>query len=174
MTAPSLLRTLCATGVAIRLEGDRVYLVPGPAGVPHEMEARLRKVESDVVSLLRTGSWMLQAPLPIFAQCQVAIEIHVPDLPETIWFASDAAQVERLIREGVRRGGIWTAEELSQLWAAGPPPFDEVVGIARTKLAFNSVLTDVGRRAPTAPATTAAEPTQASLDLGIARPPEVD
>jgi hypothetical protein len=161
MSPPDLLRALYAAGVEVRLEGDRVHLV-GTGPMPPALSAAMARIEADVLALLRTGSVTLQAPLSTFATLRVAVEVHVPGLADTLWFASDAAQVDRLLQGGIRRGRIWTPDELARLWAWGPPSHEQVLAIAKGKLWSNGVLTDVEMQ-PAPPAARNAEPAQAAL-----------
>ena len=59
---------------------------------------------------------------------------------ETVWFVPDDRQAEALGREGVSRGRIWTASELSALMAL-PDPTPEIV--QRLALAKRAVVGDI-------------------------------
>ncbi|HKZ19222.1 MAG TPA: hypothetical protein VJQ57_03860 [Acidimicrobiia bacterium] len=176
MTRPaaSVLLELRQRVIEVTVAGGRIRL-RAPAGqkVSRTLQQAVAANKADIMGVVTTAPWLLDAPLSVFAQCKVAVEVHAPGLPETIWFASDADQVDRLVEQGVRRGRIWDSGELTKLWAAGPPSHDEILAIAKGKLWSNGVLTDVEMQ-PAPPATQGAEPVQGTLNLGVTRPPEVD
>src|SRR5262245_51980724 len=68
--------------------------------IPRSLQTEVAANKGALVEVLTTAPWLVEAPLSVFAQCQVAVEVFVPGLPETLWFASDAGQADRLVAEG--------------------------------------------------------------------------
>ena len=167
MTVRDLLLEIQSAGMEVQLDGDRIRLVTGKKRVSPRLELQVQKLEKELLGLLRTESWLVQAPLHVFAQCRVALEVFVPDLPETLWFVSDAEQVDRIVAREVRRGRIWTAEELRELMAAPGMTPEDAVAIVRAKMAFDATVTDV-RPDPRSdkPPIAEVQPEQKNLDLG--------
>jgi hypothetical protein len=173
MTPRDLLKELCERGLWLRVEGDRIGFAPKELVTPELLDA-LRELKREVLDLLRWETCFLEAPLSVFGQSELRVELHVAGLAETIWFASNQSQVELLLQEGVARGRIWQAEEIRILWA-WDGDHQQVLQVIKSKLAFNSILTQVGTRPAACHARPrASDPAEANLDLGIGRPSEVD
>ncbi|MGH9867084.1 MAG: hypothetical protein ACREAA_02825 [Candidatus Polarisedimenticolia bacterium] len=170
MTRPAagIILELRQRDIEVTVAGGRIHL-KAPAGqkIPRTLQQGVADNKAHLMEVLTTAPWLVEAPLSVFAQCHVALEVHVPGLPETIWFASDAAQVDRLLGEGIRRGRIWTPDELQKLWAWGPPSNEQALAVARAKLWSNGEVSDVGRAEEAPPTTTPdaePEPDQQHLD----------
>ncbi len=88
-----------------------------------------------------------------------AIRVRVPWLPETLWFVPGLDHVGRLMAQGVRRGCIWTAGELTDLTKIGTGMSEATRTIARVKLDFDAELEsiDVPRGQAESDSTTARE-----------------
>lgn len=92
-------------------------------------------------------------------------------MSETLWFVSGSEEVQQLLSEGIRRGRIWSADELRRICQEPGLTHEEVVGIARARQVFNAEILEVIPAEsevppidlPNEPA--AAEPVQQSLDL---------
>jgi len=83
-------------------------------------------------------------PLDQYAQDGAPLEVRVPWHGETLWFVPDDWQAEALVREGVSRGRIWTAEELLHVMplASG----GTVPTISITKLIMDGHIVEVSAR----------------------------
>jgi hypothetical protein len=98
----------------VRLDG-----LDGPGGVPLDMpvapreQAPLRQVAGALACLTM--------PLDVFAKEGQPLEIRVRWWPATLWLVPDLRHAEALRSEGVDRGRVWTAAELSML-LDGPSP----------------------------------------------------
>lgn len=86
---------------------------------------------------------LLGLPLSRFAQEGCPLEVRVPWLDVTLWFVPTAADAEALAQEGVSRGRIWTARELTDLLAIPGLAKEDAKTIACTKLEFNGTVVEV-------------------------------
>ncbi len=86
---------------------------------------------------------LLEMSLEEFSQQENGIEVRVPWLAKTIWFVPGIDGVERLLAEGIRRGRIWTAAELEDLYSIEDPSKDEIRSIAKLKATFGAEIVGV-------------------------------
>jgi hypothetical protein len=114
---------------------------PGPAGGPPAVELRPNDPAfADMVAGL------LGMPLDQYARMGAPLEVRVPWLDVTLWFVPAGADADRLGGEGVGRGRIWTAAELSQLMALSGLTPAVVETLARAKLAVDGDIVEVRGR----------------------------
>ena len=85
-------------------------------------------------------------PLDQYGRDGPPLEVRVPWHGETVWFVPDDQQAEVLVREGVSRGRIWTARELSALMALPDPTPEIVQRVAAAKREFGGDIVEVRRR----------------------------
>lgn len=78
-----------------------------------------------------------------FARGNQMYELQVPYMDETLWFVPDVHAAAQLVREGVSRGRIWTAEELLDLASIPSLPREDLRRIVRFKTVFGAVIVDV-------------------------------
>jgi hypothetical protein len=127
------IQELLASGrTAGRVEGEE-----GPAGgAPPELR-REDPGFGDAVTRL------LGMPLDEYARAGAPMEIRVPWCAETLWFVPVDTDADRLGKEGVGRGRIWTAAELDQVMAMPglTPAIVETLG--RAKLAVGGDIVEV-------------------------------
>ena len=121
-----------------RLAGGRDRGAGRPAG---GTVADLRPGDADFAE---TVARLVAMPLDRYAHEGAPLEIQVPWLGQTLWFVPDERQSEAMINEGVRRGRIWTAEELMRVVPV--PTRDVVQTIAIAKLTLDGDVTEVRRR----------------------------
>ena len=69
------------------------------------------------VTTVTTVTRLLQMSFEEFARAALFVELAVPWLEKHLWLVPDASCIDRLTNEGVDRGCIWTAEELTDLYA---------------------------------------------------------
>jgi hypothetical protein len=110
---------------------------------------------------------ILLHPLRRFAELGQLIELAVPWAKKTLFLVPGAAAAEHLIRQGVSRGRIWTADEVRELLLVGVSR-EDVIKIAGTKVQFAGTVTGVRRDEPAVrPAAPAVRPTeQLALPIG--------
>ena len=63
---------------------------------------------------------LVAMPLNQFARDGQLLEIRIPWLNVTLWFVPDERDVDSLIRAGVARGRVWTAQDLSAVVTGRP------------------------------------------------------
>src|ERR1700730_13548349 len=122
---------------------------PPGRGVPSSLAPALPQVihtnrngrGSDLVAVGR----LLTMPLDIFAREDQLLEVGVPWLPVTLWFVPSEADGERLVRQGIGRGRIWTARELDDLVSCAGLGPDQVKVVALAKIEFDGTVVDVLR-----------------------------
>lgn len=89
---------------------------------------------------------LLGMPLDQYVRTGAPLEIRVPWCRDSLWFVPAPADAERLGGEGVSRGRIWTAAELSQLMALPGLTPAVVETLARAKLAVGGDIVEVRPR----------------------------
>jgi hypothetical protein len=87
---------------------------------------------------------LLSMPLGEFARCGALLEVRVPWLNVTLWLVPAERDLGGLLCEGVGRGRIWTAAELSELLSLEARP--AVKALANAKLAMDGEIVAVRRR----------------------------
>ena len=85
-------------------------------------------------------------PLDQYVRDGAPLEVRVPWHGETVWFVPDDRQAKVLVREGMSRGRIWTAGELSALMALPDPTPEIVQRLALAKRAVDGDIVEVRRR----------------------------
>ena len=138
-----ILADLGHRGAQVRADGDRLRFRAPIGAVSAEVRKTLARHKSDLLAQLHREEWLLSLPLSQFARQDCFLKVSVPGLAEPLWFASGQAEVDTLLSEGIRRGRIWTATELSDLCTDPAPTQKEVVSIARVKLKFSATIVDV-------------------------------
>ena len=79
-----------------------------------------------------------------FERADCATKIRVPWLSETLWWVPRVEHVERLMRENVVRGRVYTAKELTNLTKlSGGGKAGDVRRLSYLKLAFGATILSV-------------------------------
>ena len=86
---------------------------------------------------------VLDLSLSEFERQGYAIEARVPWLEETLWFVPRPEQVATLMKEGISRGRIWTAAELTDLLSIPGLGSNEIESIGRLKAEFGAEILSV-------------------------------
>lgn len=86
---------------------------------------------------------ILGTPLDMFARAGTCLEVRVRWLDVTLWFVPTDRDVLRLSAEGISRGRIWTAAELTQLMAIGARTSHTAKTLAHAKLAMDGGIIEV-------------------------------
>ena len=89
---------------------------------------------------------LLAMPLNLFARHHQDLEVRVAWHPETLWFVPDERDTAVLGREGVGRGRVWTAGELTQLMLLSDRTLTAIATVALAKCAIDGDIVDVRRR----------------------------
>lgn len=144
-TAVALLRDLRRHQVHIEAHDDRLRIRAPMGTVSDRDREALRTLKPDLLERLGQEEHLLSLALDEFARQSYSIELAVPWLEETIWFVPSTEHIDGLIRDGVKRGQIWTANELTDLFAE--PGFDEqdIIAVGRLKLQFGAEIVLVER-----------------------------
>lgn len=114
------------------------------ASFPLASHTEVRSAAPGTVGLLRppAGGFneavttLLAMPLDHFAQQAAWLEIRVPWHQGTLWFVSSGLDAERLAREGISRGRIWTAQELTNLLSIPNLVPESIRTVALAKMEF--------------------------------------
>ena len=122
--------------------------LPAPSAIP-DGDATLRPKNPGFHA---TVAHLVAMDLAQFESQGQPLELRVPWHSETLWFVPTEADVERLQREGVSRGRIWTAGELANVALIQAP--GSVRLVALTKLGFSG---DVVAVIPQSPGGTASK-----------------
>jgi hypothetical protein len=118
----------------------------GRALLGNEMDKGDERDEGDKESRILLLTRLLAMPLDLFAREGQLLEVSVPWLAETLWLVPGGADAERLAWEGVNRGRIWTAGELTDLLSASGRSPDGVRAVALAKLELGGEVVEVRRR----------------------------
>ena len=143
----SLLSELRGRDVRFELRGDRVH-VDAPKGIVSDSEREfLKSLRDEVRSRLEFEACVLGMSFDQFRDSSLIIEVTVPWLEQHLWLVADSRIANRLVDQGVRRGHIWTATELTDLYRLDGASPKERIGIARLKAQFGAeiVRVDHGR-----------------------------
>lgn len=97
-------------------------------------------------ALKETVAALLDMSLDQFAQQAAWLEIRVPWHRGTFWFVPSGADAERLAREGVSRGRIWTAQELTSLLSIPNLVPESVRTVALAKVEFRGEVITVSEQ----------------------------
>ena len=141
--AAALLADLRGRHVLILARGDHLQ-VRAPRGVVSDSDREaLQGLKPALLKHLRLENHLLRLSLDEFAQQDHSIELAVRWLEETIWFVPKADFINQLVRNGVRRGCIWTARELNDLSSIPSLTEQDLVALSRLKLAFGGEVLSV-------------------------------
>ena len=86
---------------------------------------------------------LLQMSMEEFSASDYMVEIAVPWWDETLWWVARPEGVQQLEREGVERGRIWTATELTNLSGIEGLRQDDVRTIGTLKTRLDCIIRDV-------------------------------
>ncbi len=160
MSAAALVESLRARGVTLKPRGGDLTVQPKTAVTPAEVIA-LRQHKREVLRLLTTPEAdptsetshhvaealpFLAMPLDEFRARGALLEVRVPWLSVTLWMVPAEGDVELLLAEGVSRGRIWTAAELTNLMTICDRTPEGMKTITHAKLLANGDIVEVRRR----------------------------
>ena len=118
-----------------------------PAGeAPAQVEPPPPVLRADDPGFADAVAHLVGMPLDRYARDGAPLEVRVPWHGETLWLVPDDWQAEALVREGVSRGRIWTAGELSALMALPDRTPEIVQRLALAKRAVDGDIVEVRRR----------------------------
>ncbi len=141
--ARCLLREIRMKGAVVALNGERVRVNARRGVVTSEEQEALRATKPEVVSFLAEEERILGMSLSDFEKQDTAIEIRVDWLRETLWFVPAPTHADMLIKEGVRRGLIWTVKELTDLTNLPGVTRANIESIGRLKAGFRAEIVSV-------------------------------
>ena len=140
---PAVVKELSRRRVAIRRQGDRIHL-HGPRGaIDPELLDQVRARKPDLIAWLGHRDCLLEMSLREFEQQGLAIEMRVPWVDGTLWLVPKAPHVAALLRQGIRRGRIWTLRELADFVSAPGVTRQDIANIARLKVAFGAEIVSI-------------------------------
>jgi len=139
MSSPSageFLTALRRRGAIVERRGFQLH-VDAPKGVvTPESKKALETHKADLLARLEHEQRVLELSLDQFSHQDLAIEIRVDWLSETLWFVPCPRGLEALLARGVARGLIWTAGELKDLYRVPQLSSAEVRSLGRLKRDF--------------------------------------
>ncbi len=144
----TLLVELRRRDIRIDLFGDRLHVSAPRGAVSEQTRDALRGHKAELLTRLRLEAQLFGLALDDFAEQDYSIELAVPWLEETIWFVPRADFINNLVRNGVRRGCIWTARELKDLSSIPSLSEQDLVALSRLKLAFGGEVLSVAADGP--------------------------
>ena len=136
MRALTLLVNLRRCGLALASAGTRLRVAPRSV-LTSELRETLTTHKTDLLAALSVENHLLQMRLDEFEREGCPIELKVPGLEKTIWFAPGEAHIEALVQRNIPRGRIWTAKELHTLWDGGSGARENAIPLARVKVALD-------------------------------------
>lgn len=108
-----------------RLAGGRDRYTARPTG------GTLPDLRPEDADFAETVARLVAMPLDRYAHEGVPLEIQVPWLGQTLWFVPDERQADTIMGEGVRRGRIWTADELMHVLLVATREDIQTISIAK-------------------------------------------
>ncbi len=129
--------TLEAVARRIIVSRARQPVMPAPP------RAGVSESDGDPVTADLDLTRILAMPLDQFAREGQLLEVRVPWLDVMLWFVPAEREAEALAREGVSRGQVWTARELSALMALPDRKLEIVQGLALAKRAVDGDIVEV-------------------------------
>jgi hypothetical protein len=89
---------------------------------------------------------LVAMPLDRFARDGQLLEVRVPWLDVTVWFVPEERDAAGLGRQGISRGRVWTARELSTLMALQDRTPSVVQNLAHAKCVVDGNIVEARRR----------------------------
>ncbi len=156
--ARAVVELLRHQGASLAVDGDRLH-IDGPRGAltPEIVEA-LRELKPELVAAITDEQRMLSLSLEEFERGHSSIEVSVPWLATTLWWVPRPEHVDELMAEGVARGRIWTARELTDLITLPGLTQPDLVSLAHLKLEFDADVVAVAPDRPEEPSIPTKEP----------------
>lgn len=161
MSAPALAvyRQLRLQRVQFQHAGSKLVVEAPEGTLTPEIRQLLSAIKPQIISRLDQETHLLSLSLSEFAAQDLAIELAVPWLEETLWWVPRPEHLAELARAGIRRGRVFTADELTNLTSVlygTPEPRADLEGIARLKVSMDATIVDVlddepARPGPTSP-----------------------
>ena len=84
---------------------------------------------------------VLGMTLDEFARSRFRAELRMPGCSQTLWWVPTSLDAAALMRQGITRGRIWTAEELQRIWDLDHLDQEHVQTLARSKMEMGCELT---------------------------------
>lgn len=135
-------------------DSGRLIVEAPPGTLTDADRALIRQLKPDLLRLaaetprhVAEALPILSMPLSEFERRGALLELRVPWLPVTLWLVPAARDLGVLLAEGVGRGRVWTAAELSGLLGLGARPAEAVKALAHAKLALDGDIVAVRLRA---------------------------
>jgi len=138
MSPRDLLIELGSRGVRIWVKGEELHYRAPRGSLTLELQKAMALNKAVLMERLRSEEQILQMNLEEFRKGRWAVEVRVSGMSNTLWFVSGDIQADTLEEGAVRRGQIWTAAELRELWRGSGLGHDDVMKIAQVKLAFDA------------------------------------
>lgn len=144
--ASTLVADLRRRGAELRVAGDRLQVVARPGVVNEQDRAALSAAKPQVLQHLTLESRLLGMSLEEFEQAGWAMELRVPWLDVTLWWVPRAEHVAELVRAGIARGRVYTAQDLTNLTrlTENAEGRADIERIAKLKLAFDATILSIG------------------------------
>ncbi len=146
----ALLERLRRRSVRVDLRGERLHVSAPPGAVTTSDRDELRNLKAELLQRLRLEAQVVDLSLDDFARQDHSLELAVPWLAETIWWVPRAEHIGGLVRDGVHRGRIWTAQELTDLTRLNDHAESraDIERITKLKLAFDATILSVDEDSP--------------------------
>ena len=153
MLAEDILIFLRRNGATIRVDDGKIW-VKAPGGVlTDELRDEIRNRKPELLEIIREeGQQNGQNPehdsflrmlLSEFERQDCALQVTVPWLTDSLWFAPTQAVATVLAAEGVSRGKIWTAAELTDFLSIPGLTTEKVTSIQAIMDEFGGHLAEV-------------------------------
>ena len=138
-----LLADLRARDVHVKVEGDRIRVDAPKGAITTEELAALRSRKAELRKRLETETRLTSMSFEQYGRTSLAVELAVPWMQKHLWLVPDVGYVDQLVDQGVDRGCIWTAAELTDLYAMDRLQSTDRRAIALLKAHFNIKIVSV-------------------------------
>ena len=116
MIAADLVQELRRRRVSVSVDEGRLKVRAPKGAVDEPLRRALVERKLELCAHLQEQARVLDMSLDEFTRANLLLEFWVPGCAQTLWWVPDDRGVKQLMRRGVGRGRIWTAEELQRLW----------------------------------------------------------
>ncbi len=138
-----ILAELRARDVQFEVDGDRVH-VNAPKGTISEQQLQvLRSQRLAIRSRLEKEIRLFEMSFEEYGRTDLTVALAVPWMQKHLWLVPDVGYVDQLVDQGVDRGCIWTAAELTDLYGIEQLQEKDRQAIALLKAHFNIKIVSV-------------------------------
>jgi len=143
LAVDKLLAELRTRDVHLKVDGDRIHVDAPKGALTAEELAVLRSRKTELRSRLELEAQLASMSFDEYGRTNLAVELAVPWMQKHLWLVPDVDYIDQLVDQGVDRGCIWTAAELTDLYGIEQLQEKDRQAIALLKAHFNIKIVSV-------------------------------